>query len=294
MLAHLEAHADFYEIGQTPLVDIFGELRDALSKEILVEEEQENLRRAGEYYRGRTDVLVPAIYPFSTPSVTCMELVRGRKITDAFPDDPEARAELGRRLSDLMTYDVIFSRREEAVFHGDPHAGNVFHVEGADDPYRIALIDWGLMGTFTREQRESIVQLLVGLQLGNAKRLARHMEVLVHWNAENAPSEEQRRAIVKELLDGRGERQSFELLNDLIAKLAARGYPVRFETLLFIKSQLTIYGILRELDPELAQDKHLMGRISGQVRSEYRRVARGRRGRSSAREGRRKEARSRL
>ena len=35
---------------------------------------------------------------------------------------------------------------------------------------------------------------------------------------------------MKELLDGRGERQSFELLNDLIAKLAARGYPLRFET----------------------------------------------------------------
>ena len=70
-----------------------------------------------------------------------MEYVEGEKITDAFPRDPEARRRLARKFSDALTYDVIFAPREEALFHGDPHAGNVFHVLGDQDAYRIALLD---------------------------------------------------------------------------------------------------------------------------------------------------------
>ena len=60
----------------------------------------------------------------------------------------------------------------------------------------------------------------------------------------------------------------FKLLDELIATLAKEGYSVRFTTTMFIKSQLTISGILTELDPDFAQDDYVMSRISGQVTSE--------------------------
>ena len=37
---------------------------------------------------------------------------------------------------------------------------------------------------------------------------------------------------------------------------------------MFIKSQLTISGILAELDPEFEQDEYVMGRMASQVRRE--------------------------
>ena len=53
-----------------------------------------------------------------------------------------------------------------------------------------------------------------------------------------------------------------------MSKAAQRGYKIRFNIGLFIKSQITIGGILSELDPELNQDSYLMARISGQVYKE--------------------------
>ena len=79
----------------------------------------------------------PAVLDFSTPSVTCMDFVEKGKVIDAFPGDAERRAKLARRVSDALTCDVLFSEKEDALFHGNPHAGNVFHAENAvGDPCR--------------------------------------------------------------------------------------------------------------------------------------------------------------
>ena len=272
LLAYLEEESDFYDLGATPLVDIFREISQALASEVRVEDERTNLRRAGEYYLHEPKVLVPELYPFSTENVTCMELVHGVKITDAFVGRPEDRAILARRLSDVMTYDVLFSREEIALFHGDPHAGNVFRVEDdSDDPYRIALLDWGLTSEFSRREREQMVQLILGLTLKDAKRLANNVDVLVHWEPETSEERQAMRRRIEELLaeqEGQDQRGTFKLLDELIATLAREGYSVRFNTTMFIKSQLTISGILVELDPEFEQDEYVMSRISSQVRRE--------------------------
>ena len=109
ILLYLEENAEFYDLGATPLVEIFVEIRQALSREVRVEDEQQNLLRARAYYADQPKILVPALYPFSTENVTCMELVRGVKITDAYLGEAEKRAMLARRLSDALMYDVLFS-----------------------------------------------------------------------------------------------------------------------------------------------------------------------------------------
>lgn len=269
LLEYLENESDFYHLGAAPLVDIFQEVRQALSREIRIEDERNNLRRARAYYVNQAKVLVPELYPFSTENITCMEFVRGGKITDAFVGKPEDRARLARRLADIMTYDVLFSPDEIALFHGDPHAGNVFHVENdAADPYRIALLDWGLLAEFTRREREQMVQLMVGLKLKDAKRLANNVDVLVDWNPESDEEREEMRARIESVLENQSDESMFVLLDQLIAGLARDGFPVRFNTTMFIKSQLTISGILTELDPSFEHDEYMMSRISGQVARE--------------------------
>jgi ubiquinone biosynthesis protein len=265
VIENLQDHGEFYDIGDAPVVELFEELRDALAKEIQVTEEQNNLAKAAQYYRDVDEIMIPEIYPFSTAGVTCMEYVNGVKITDAFPNDPEARAELAKRLSDALTFDVIFSEKDEALFHGDPHAGNVLHVvDDPDDPYRIALIDWGLAETFPHEQRAQFVQLLVGITLHDAKRVVNNVGALVHLG-ETSPEQEQRllELVVPVLADR--DREAFESLNELLTVLAREGLSIRFNTAIFIKSQLTIAGILVELDPEFEQGDYLMDRASDQV-----------------------------
>lgn len=266
ILAYLEQNRRFYRIGETPLVDMFVEVREALSREIQVEDERQNLIRAHDYYRDDDTVVVPAVYPFSTTNVTCMELIHGRKITDAFPGRPQDRARLARRLSDALTYGVIFSTKERALVHGDPHAGNVFHVEGSGvDRYRIALLDWGISVEFSREDRERLVQLLVGLRLGDGKRLGDNIDVILDWEPRSTKERQEMREMVEGICSQNEGAGWFSALNQVITRLAADGYSIRYEAAVFIKSQITISGILKELDPTFVQDEYLMKRVSGEV-----------------------------
>ena len=266
-LVFLEEHADFYGLGAAPLVDIFKEIREALSREIQVTDERANLVRAALYYEDDPKILIPKVLDFSTTHATCMEFIKGGKITEAFPGDEKKRAKLARRLSDALTFDVLFSDEDVALFHGDPHAGNVFHVEdGGPDPYRIALLDWGLAAEFTREEREKMIQLTLGLYLSHAKRLANNADVLVDWTPETEEDRLEMRATVEQVLDeGAGGGGMFAQLDELITALAREGHTIRYETAIFVKSQLTIAGMLKELDPDFAQDDYVMGRIQGQV-----------------------------
>ena len=261
------AHREFYEIEAIPLEEMFRDLSEALAKEIQIDEEQRNLVRARAYYRRNRRILVQKLYPFSTEHSGFMEFVEGEKISDAFTDDSRGRAKLARRLSDALTFDVIFFAQEEALFHGDPHAGNVFHVSNdPNDPYRIALLDWGLMGRLPRQQRAQLLQLMLGAYLRNAKRLRNHVGALIEGGRPKS-SEKLRRIhfIVEEILKRKKNRTIFDTLSELMVNLSREGYHVRFNISLFIKSQVTIAGIMYELDPQFKQDAYMMKRTSNLV-----------------------------
>ena len=120
--------------------------------------------------------MVPEVFPISTDHVTFMQYISGEKITSAFEGQPSERAIMARRFADVMTRDVIFASSDEPIFHGDPHAGSVFHVTGnPNDPFQIALLDWGLYGTFPRDDRVALMQLILGVLLNDAKRVHNHV-----------------------------------------------------------------------------------------------------------------------
>lgn len=264
---YFSRHRGFYELGNLPLAEMFQDIRKSMSEEIRIEEEQRNLLRAANYYAGNPRILIPKFYTFSTPRVTVMDFVRGGKISNAFPEQKKERAIMARRLSDVLTFEVLFAEQEEALFHGDPHAGNVFHVANdAKDPYRIALLDWGLCGLFPRAQRAELVQLVLGIELNDARRLRRHLGALIEGELPKSAEKQGRlNQIIQETLRERSRRSNFDTLADLILRLGKEGYILRFNVTLFIKSQVTIAGILAGLDPALKQDDYLMRRAGGLV-----------------------------
>ena len=264
-----EENSGAYGLGDIPLSDTFRDVKTALSSEIRIVDEQRNLVLAETYYADDDTIRVPHLYSLSTPNVTAMEFVVGDKITDAHLGQPAARQKMAERLSDVLTIDVIFSPAEEAIFHGDPHAGNVFHVsEDASDPYQIALLDWGLYGSFPRAQREQLVQLVLGVHLGNTKRIENNVGALIEeWPPASAAEYDTIREIVGEVV--RQKSTIFPTLQNLIVRLATAGFQTRFNIALFIKSQITIAGMLLELDPEFDQDDYMLDRATGLVWKEF-------------------------
>ncbi|MCM3873045.1 MAG: AarF/UbiB family protein [Pyrinomonadaceae bacterium] len=261
---------DFYNLGTMPLVDIFKEIRKALTNEINIVAEQKNFIRAREYYRGSKKVVVPEIFPISTSHVTVMEFMQGEKITSAFKGDQRQRSIMAARLSEVMTGDVIFSKKPDAIFHGDPHPGNVYHFTGDPaNPYKIALIDWGLMGVFPRADRMALMQLLLGAQMSDPKRLRKNVGGLVEGGLPNDPAKLQKvDALIAEAVRPKPGHGSFDVLGDLLAGLIEQGYTTKFDLNIFIKSQATIAGELIELDPNLKQDDLVNKQVTGLVKSE--------------------------
>jgi ubiquinone biosynthesis protein len=268
--AYFTTNHDFYELGSMPLVEIFKEIRKSLTNEINIVAEQKNFIRAREYYKGSKKVIVPEIYPISTNHVTVMEFITGEKITSAFKGDAKQRAIMAARLSDVMTGDVIFSSKPEAIFHGDPHPGNVYHFTGEPkNPYKIALIDWGLMGTFPRQDRLALMQLILGVQLADAKRLHNNAGALLEGGLPTSPEKVQKiDALIAEVIKPKPGRGSFDALQELLFGLIAQGYATKFTLNIFIKSQITIAGELVELDPTLKQDDLLEAQVTALVKKE--------------------------
>ncbi len=251
-------------------METFANVREALSKKIVIVEEQQNLARAVRYYRGNRKVLVPKLYSLSTDRVTFMEFVHGEKVAEAFDGEARSRAKLARRLLDLLAVDVLLAETDDALFHGDPYSGNVFHVlDDPADPFRLALLDWGLCGSLPHSQREALMQLFLGIFLRDPKRLRNHVGALIEGDSWKAESEQKRvRQVVTQTLTQMKGKRAFDVLGELMENLTREGYKIRFNLGLFIKAQITISGILSELDPKLKPDRYLVSQLSNQVLKE--------------------------
>ncbi|UCG38978.1 MAG: hypothetical protein JSV00_01730, partial [bacterium] len=95
-----------------------------------------------------------------------MELMEGTPLTDLDPlkargVDLAAFAQTGSR----MMLRQIF---EYGVFHGDPHPGNIYYLEGG----RVGLVDYGMTGRISKGLRERLTDLLSALGRRDARDLA--------------------------------------------------------------------------------------------------------------------------
>jgi hypothetical protein len=75
-------------------------------------------------------------------------------------------------------------------------------------------------------------------------------------------------AIIARVLQPKERRTSFEMLQELLVGLMEDGYATKFSLNLFIKSRMTMAGMLTELDPALDQDKYLSQRARSLVKRE--------------------------
>jgi ubiquinone biosynthesis protein len=261
--------ADAYRIEEFNLKDFFADIRVQLENEIKVSEEQAHGRKAYDFYKNHEGVKVPEIFHFSTEHVTFMEFLNIEKLTESFLGDQKSRRILADRLATIMTFEALFSKQHTSIFHGDPHGGNIMRIrDDPKDPYKLALLDWGLMGEFPREQRMEMVQLSLAYGQKSKKRMVRNVGSLIKGGL---PKDPQKLARIEEMVGRAMEVKGgmFEAYGALLEELFKAGYVLEPQFSLFIKSQLTIAGILRELDPALNQSKLVRKKTTGLIMKEF-------------------------
>jgi len=154
----------FPEAETFDLRGMAAEFEQSLRRELDFDIERRSLERFRRNFKDNARIHIPAVYAEqSSRYVLCMERLSGRKLT-AIEDEAERR-EIAHVYLDAA-YQMLF---RDGFFHGDLHPGNVF-VE-ADG--RLGLIDFGMVGRLTRQNRERLVDVLFSLMSEDLENVAR-------------------------------------------------------------------------------------------------------------------------
>ncbi|MBI2708112.1 MAG: AarF/ABC1/UbiB kinase family protein [Actinobacteria bacterium] len=151
-----EAARHWQPAARLDVVELVREFTDTLRSEVDYRREAVNARRIAANLAFRTDVHVPRIHgDLSTARVLTMERIDGVKLGDLAALDAAGidRVDLARRAAS-MTLHMVFV---DGFFHADPHPGNVL----AESDGRIALLDFGMVGSVDSATRRRLVMALV-------------------------------------------------------------------------------------------------------------------------------------
>ena len=256
----IENNRDRFNLGNLQLTTLIDELSRDLRAEIDLTQEQKRLKEAGEVYAKETSVQVPAVFPFSSPQMTAMQYMEGCSIADI-----NVSEELLLRVAELVFKSIIciplFWREDKALFHGDPHAGNIYVCEGNNgERYDIALLDWPLAGYLSRSQRSLIMELLVGVLKKNSQDIARAIERLSNDQVDTGPANFQ--IILREVEEQLSHpqwpnRDPLEKVFRLLEQAAMRGVVFSSELVLYRKAFFTLEGVLNDISPDFSMARSL-------------------------------------
>ena len=177
-LAHYFADVHHrYGFPAALIPDTFHKVRRLLRHEVNFRREQKTLLEAGELYRSFREVRVPRVLlPLCTPRITALSEERGRKITSAVARlAPANRRKVAEQLLEALIAVPLFSAQENALFHADPHAGNLLYDRRTRT---LVIIDWALRERLSFAQRRHLALLLLIVSLRDPQGTSREIVAL--------------------------------------------------------------------------------------------------------------------
>jgi ubiquinone biosynthesis protein len=245
-LAHL-AEREVPEARRYRPVEVVGQLRRSLERELDLAVEARNTERFARNFAGDLDVLVPRIYwEWTSSSMNVQEHIEGIRGDDLEAIDNAGldRKAIGARGVDAMLKMILI----DGFFQADPHPGNVMCLPGN----RIALIDFGMVGRLSPARRSQLVNLLAGFVHQDEETM---LEVLLDWRGNEAVNESRLAADLGELALDYSDAQLKDLkigtlLHRVSAILREHSIVLPPDLALLFKALMTLEGFGRRYDPD--------------------------------------------
>ncbi len=246
---HLESKHREYGIAAHVLSDTFSEVQRLLQHEVEFSREQATLLRAFDLYRLVAGARIPQlIAPLCGSQITAMTEEPGVKVTDAVAHMPAWRREIiADQLIETLIAVPLFASNDNAMFHADPHAGNLLYDERKGE---VVILDWALTEQLTYNQRRHLVLLFIMIALRDAMGVCNAIQALSEVGFE---SDDRRERTVRDCVIKFIDQLPFTRLPEasdairLVDRIALEGVIFPAPLLMFRKVLFTLDGIVQEI-----------------------------------------------
>lgn len=241
----LEASID--EMQLVGVVSLIEEFERGLLKELDFTQELSNLLEFQRTLDPDKRVVVPRPHPeLSSRTVLTMQFFRGVPLRKLEP-----KSERAKRVVETIVRSAIDQVMIDGVFHGDPHSGNI--LVGDDDT--VCMIDLGMVGRISQEQRDSIITLALAAIANDSATIARVLLRMgtptqrVNLNELRSDIERIRAQFL--VVENLSQFQTAGFIDEFAS--AAGRYRIKLakDLAILIKSAATVEGIVRTLHPEI-------------------------------------------
>ena len=257
LATHLGSKHRDYGFARHVLPDTFNDVRRLLQHEVDFPREQATLLEASRVYGSVSGVRVPRpIQPLCTPTITAMTEQHGKKITDAVARMPVwRRVRVSQQLIETLIAVPLFASAGDAMFHADPHAGNLLYDKGTGD---LVVLDWALTDHLSRDQRRHLALLILMMALRDPVGVSNAIHGLSQKGRRRKPSQDRMirdhvTRFIEKLPLARfpGAVDAMDLLEDI----AWKGIRLQTPLVLFRKVLFTLDGILHDIAaPDLTME----------------------------------------
>jgi ubiquinone biosynthesis protein len=237
-----------YGFPRNLLPDTFKKVRRLLRHEVNFPREQKTLVEAWNLYRSMKGVRVPRlIQPLCTRRITALTEEKGIKVTSAAARLPAARRKkVAEQLIEALVAVPLLSAQEDAIFHGDPHAGNLLYNNRTGE---LTIIDWALRERLSRDQRRHLALLFLLVTLRDPVGTCNEVLALTQQHIRSSSARGQ---IVTELVKRFLDELPLRLSSGvdamlLLERLAMKGIKFPGPLIMLSKVMFTLDGILGDI-----------------------------------------------
>ena len=142
------------------LMAVYDEFQRTVYEEIDYVREAANAKRFKEMFKDDPMIYIPRVYEeYASQRMLVLEWIDGIKVSDyaALAAEGIDNLEVAERAVRAYFYQFF----EVGFFHADPHPGNLFVKRSTGDGPVIALVDFGMVGTLTREMKRSMKEMFM-------------------------------------------------------------------------------------------------------------------------------------
>ena len=229
--------------------DTFKKVRRLLQHEVNFRREQKTLGEAWHLYQSMRGVRVPRlIKALSTPRITALTEEYGIKVTNAAARLPAAgRRRVAEQIIEALVALPLLSAEENAIFHGDPHAGNLLYNNRTGE---LTIIDWALRERLSRDQRRHLALLFLMLTLRDWVGAS---DAVLALSQQRIGSHSPRAKIVQEVVRTFVEELPVRRLPSgadamkLLERIAVKGIKFPGQLVMLSKVMFTLDGILTDV-----------------------------------------------